>query len=269
MKKTPSWLLWIVAFVVTSGSAVYQRMTGPTYAVRGNATVGGHDVRFKLPRSYRSEGDARLALTAPERGVSGVLEVRRYRSEDSWTATPLEREGDALVGWIPHQPPAGKVMYRVVLRHDGGHPVSLTAEPVIIRFRASVPAAVLIAHIVIIFAGMLLSTRTGLEACARGRGVRVLTYWTVPMLFVGGLVLGPVVQKYAFDAFWTGWPLGRDLTDNKMAVVLLFWLGALWRGRHPQSRRGWAIVAGLVTLAVWLIPHSLLGSELNHLPGAP
>jgi hypothetical protein len=165
---------------------------------------------------------------------------------------------------LPHQPPAGKIMYRVILTSPEGQPTELTSEPVIIRFKGDVPAAVLIPHIILMFAAMLLSTRTGLEALARGPGTRGMTLWTVILLFGGGLILGPVVQKYAFGAIWTGWPFGHDLTDNKTVVAFAAWLIALIRVWKRSDRRLSVIVASVVLLAIYLIPHSVLGSEIDY-----
>ncbi|MBI4877207.1 MAG: hypothetical protein HY822_21445, partial [Acidobacteria bacterium] len=90
------------------------------------------------------------------------------------------------------------------------------------------------------------------------------TLWTVGFLLVGGMILGPVVQKYAFDAFWTGWPFGHDLTDNKTAVAFVAWVGAWVASARSRNPRRWMVFAALVTLAVFLIPHSVLGSELDY-----
>ena len=142
--------------------------------------------------------------------------------------------------------------------------MALTEEPIIIRFRGDVPAAIIIPHIILVFGAMLLSTRTGLEALLKRPGIRTLTLWTTAFLFIGGMIGGPIVQKYAFGAFWTGWPLGSDLTDNKTAVAMIFWLIALWRTRRKPDARAWPLAAALVTLIIFLIPHSLLGSELDY-----
>ena len=159
-------------------------------------------------------------------------------------------------------------MYRVVLQ-DGGNSVPLTPEPVILRFKGDVPAVIMIPHIILMFLAMLFSTRTGLGALTRSSSLARLTLWTVITLGVGGLFLGPVVQKFAFGAYWTGWPLGQDLTDNKTIVAFLFWAVALWRIRkHPQAT-GWAVIAAVVLFAVYMIPHSVLGSELDYTKAAP
>ena len=263
MKKRP-WLFWVLAFVVTLVTAFFQRMTGPSYALRSKVVIDAQEYAFRLPRSHGGEGDAQVRLLIPDPKVQGTMELRRFRSRDPWSRQPLQREAEYLVGRIPHQPPAGKVMYRILLGQSDVDPVPLTSVPVIIRFRADVPASVLIPHIALIFAAMFLSTRTGLEGLLGGSRIYRLTIWTIVLLFLGGLVGGPIVQKCAFDAFWTGWPVGRDLTDNKTAAAFIFWLIALWRIKKNAHPRAWAVAASLVVLAIFLTPHSLLGSELDY-----
>jgi hypothetical protein len=241
----------------------YQRMTGPTYPVSGHVSVDGKEVKFKLPRSHGGEGDAEVQVHVPDATVYGTIEYCRLRSDDPWTRQGMERRGDMLVARIPHQPIAGKVKYQVLLDKDGGDPVSLTADPVVMRFRGDVPPFVLIPHIIGIVVAMVLSVRAGLEALARGSHMFRLAVWTTICLFLGGLFFGALVQKFAFNAYWTGWPFGHDLTDNKTFVAFLFWLAAVLRTAGNRSSRGWVIAASAIMLAVWLIPHSVLGSELN------
>jgi hypothetical protein len=86
---------------------------------------------------------------------------------------------------------------------------------------------------------------------------------------IGGLMLGPIVQKYAFGAYWTGWPFGSDLTDDKTLGMWLAWVAAVvvWRRRpDPSDRvaRGATIAAALAMIAVYLVPHSLRGSQLDY-----
>jgi hypothetical protein len=81
--------------------------------------------------------------------------------------------------------------------------------------------------------------------------------------------LGPLVQKYAFGAYWTGWPFGTDLTDNKTAIALIGWAGAFFAMRGSRRPQLWALLASVLLLAVFLIPHSMLGSELKYENGRP
>lgn len=256
-------LFWTLAVVVTLSSAVYQRMTGPTYPLKGETRVAGALVKYELPRSAETVADAEVVLPAPA-PLEGRLEWKRYPTEDEWASAPLIREGDRLLGRLPKQPAAGKLAFKVFLTAGQGA-VSLSGDkPILIRFKDPVPAWILIPHVLIMFAGMLLSTAAGLAALDRKRNPRRFVLWAVGLLFLGGFVLGPLMQKFAFGAAWTGFPLGMDLTDNKTLIAFLFWIAALVAGRKGKPARGFVVAASLVTLLIFLIPHSLFGSELDY-----
>lgn len=265
--KTRPWLLWTLAFLIVAAAAVYQRMTGPTYPVRGTAALGASEVRYRLLTSSDAPGDQEIRLAVPDSRVQGYIRLRRTPSHDPWRELPLIRQDDFLVAQIPHQPPAGKVMYQVFLE-TGADPISLTDKPVIMRFRGAIPLYILLPHVTCMFLAMLFSTACGLKALVKAGNLEKLALWTLAFLCAGGLILGPIQQKLAFGAFWTGWPFGGDLTDNKTVVAILFWAAALWRLRKRPGSRGWALAASVVLMLVYMIPHSMLGSEIDYTQAA-
>jgi len=262
MKKTA--VLWILAILITISSLVYQRLTGPSYAVHGSIEIQGKEVDFTLPRSYETTADAKIEIENLDENISGEIQWKRYKSHDTLIIGPLQRDGQKLFTTLPRQPMAGKIIYQITLMDESGTKYNLTDKPIIIRFHGPVPGFILIPHIFFMFAGMLLAVRAGFEALARRKRIYSFTIWATAILFIGGLILGPLMQKYAFDTYWAGWPLGHDLTDNKTMAVLIFWAIALWRGSKEGRGRLWVIIASAVTLLVFLIPHSLLGSEIDY-----
>lgn len=259
-----SWLFWATAFVITVASALYQFMTGPTYPLKGNIVFNGKDVPFKFNRSHAGTTDCPVTVTTDDESIHGVVEWRRHNADDPWTQVDMIFRGGSLFAELPSQPHAGKLEYRVILS-NGNATINLPSEGnVVVRFRGDVPWYVLIPHIIAMFGGMFLSARAGLEALRKAPNLRALIITTVIFLFVGGLILGPLVQWYAFDAFWTGWPFGHDLTDNKTAVALIVWLAALFMLKRSKAPHRWALTAAIFTLLVYLIPHSVLGSEIDY-----
>ena len=223
-----SFLFWILAFLITAVSAIYQRMTGPTHPVTGSVSMNGKEIFYKLKKSEESIRNHRIQIRTGDPSIHGFAQWKRNKTNDEWTRVDMNYENGLLSAEIPLQPPAGKLQYRVYLQ-DSIRTVVLPADgSIIIRFEGAVPNAVLIFHIIVIFGAMLFSTRTGIEIFAKEPHYTAFTYWTVTLLFVGGMVLGPVVQKYAFDVYWTGWPFGTDLTDNKLAVAIFSWIAPQW-----------------------------------------
>jgi len=262
--KQQAWILWILAIVITLASVVYQRKTGPTYPVNGEIQINGKTVTYNLMRSQNTGENAVIDLGASKPEFNATLKWKRYKSNDEWALTPFMMVDGNLKAYLPSQPPAGKIIYMVNLLTTDGTMHPLVDEPVIIRFKGPVPASVLIPHILFMFAAMLMSTRTSMAAWVESSATLRYTILTATFLLLGGLILGPMVQKYAFDAYWTGWPWGTDLTDNKTAVAFLAWILAIWRQHKTGNAKAWIISAAVITLAVYLIPHSAFGSELDY-----
>lgn len=261
-------VLWIVAFILMGMSAVYQRLTGPTNPLRGSYAVNGEQFRHKLLRSGTSGKDAAITLPDPGPGVAGRLFYKRHKTADRFTAVVMQVEIGKLAGLLPTQPMAGKLAYYIEL-YDGADRVRLPQSgEVVIRFKGAVPLWALAPHVFFIFFAVLWAFRTLFEAVLNRGAVRALAWTTFILMFVGGLIFGPVVQYYAFGEAWTGVPFGWDLTDNKTLLMWLCWLVAVIASgvRGPLKRRArWvSVAAGVITVLIYLIPHSMFGSELNY-----
>jgi hypothetical protein len=264
-KKT----LWFVAILITLSSAVYQRLTGPTHPVRGEILLSGSSVSYKLLRSSTVDKNATIKIFAPDSSITGYIRYKRYKSYDEWTISDLVRDRDQLIAQLPKQPPAGKMIYSILIQ-KGQETISLTKDKqVVLRYKGGVPLWVLLPHVFFMFFAMLYSNRTGLEALDSKGNAKRYMYWSIALFFIGGLILGPIVQKYAFGSFWEGIPFGYDLTDNKTLIAMLGWIIAWIMNRKQNDKRGWMILASVLMLAVYLIPHSVLGSEIDYTQSQP
>lgn len=258
---------WILGVVVTISIAYYQRVTGPTHPKDFKVDTRLKEYRYSLPRSQNGFNDAIVRLEIEDPSISGFIYYKRFNTNETWDTVQLNRENEELVAWLPKQPAAGKLEYGVKLFKNKEELQIKENETVVIRFKDEVPAYVLMPHILLIFTAMLLSTVTGLYAISRFPSYRVYTFLTLILFLLGGMIMGPVVQKFAFGEFWTGFPFGKDLTDNKALIAFIFWIVA-WLGNRKSKSRYWLVIlAAVVNIGISLIPHSLMGSELDYSTG--
>lgn len=257
-------LLWITAFFITVSIAVYQRLTGPTYPISDKIELNGQTIKYKLDRSSEDINDHWFEIDVKDENLAGKIFWRRYKYEKSWHEIEMSNESGILKGYLPAQPKAGKLEYFVELNSGEKSIVIPENKFVVIRFKGGVPTWLLIPHVIAMFGAMFLSMRTGLEIFVKNSRPFKLTYWTIGFLLIGGFLLGPWVQLYAFDAWWTGWPFGTDLTDNKTLIALIGWLLALIMMKKSPNPKKWAFVASIVLIIVYLIPHSVMGSEFDY-----
>ncbi len=259
-------MFWVLAVVISLAAMFYQRMTGPTYPKKYEVSYQNEEFNFSLPRSNNGRpGDYPVEVELPDAFSAKVI-WRLFPSEDPWNTVEMERQGDLLSTSLPHQPPAGKIEYHLELMADGKIIDLGDGENVVIRFRADVPAWALIPHVLMMILTVIWSMATIIFALANIPSYKRHVGLTIIFLVIGGFILGPVVQKYSFGQFWTGWPLGDDLTDNKTLFALIAFVAA-WFLRNKSYGRWLAVGAALVMLAVYLIPHSMGGSELDRESG--
>jgi len=266
MKKTTT-LFWMLAILITLAAALFQRMTGPTNPKQVRFTLNGNEYRSKMPRSITNTGDLcnfKFTIKNLPGEVVAHLYIRKYKSNEAWTQLSAARTGDNFNVQLPAAPPAAKMEYYISLETKTK---TVQGEKIVMRYKDNVPATLLIPHILLMFTAMLLSNLAGLLAFFRRERYMGYAKIAFACLILGGLVLGCLVQKAAFGHYWTGFPLGNDMTDNKTLFVFLVWLVALIANWKAGKRPVLVVIAAIFMLIVYCVPHSLGGSEYDYKTG--
>jgi hypothetical protein len=280
MKK---FILWTLAIIITISAAIYQRHTGPTYPKDLKVTLNNNVYDLKLVRSLALDEKAEVQLNITDTSVKARLFFKRYLTDDEYQVSeflykvyPVNSfimnkifkisEEKGFFAEVPQQPAAGKLQYYFEITDSNGSKTYLKDTPVVIRFKGGVPALVLIPHILCMFIAMLFSTLAGLMAFVKFPLYKKYAIWTLILFTAGGMILGPIVQFDAFGDYWTGIPFGWDLTDNKTLIAFLFWVLAVIMNRKKE-RPLYVVLAAVVLLLVYSIPHSMFGSQLDYSTG--
>lgn len=260
---------WLAAILITFAAIIFQRQTGPTYPKKVQFDVDTVQVNMKLPRSFEINKPLQIELPALSWEWTARLYHKPYPLDTAWTVEPpFWPEGDKLVSYLPTiSQKAAKIEYYLEFENYGSGTVfRIPDEPVVMRFKGSVPAWALIPHIIFIFVAMIFSNLAGIMALFKIEKYKFWGLITLGLIFLGGLIFGPIVQKFAFDHYWTGFPFGSDLTDNKTLIMFVVWLIAVLA--NLKRNTPWlTVVASVATLLIYLIPHSLRGSEFNYESG--
>jgi len=278
-----TFFFWFLALLITLSAAIYQRATGPTYPQKTTIQVNGTVYKQKLVRSLGLDEDAEVKLRISDTTARAKIYFRRYLSKDEFQSADFQFRSTPVKSFVmnkifhvtkdegffvnvPQQPAAGKIEYYVEITDQSGVKNYLKESPVVIRFKGGVPGYILIPHVLFMFIAMLFSNFSGILAIFKVPSFRKYTIWTFGCLLVGGMILGPLVQLYAFGDLWTGVPFGWDLTDNKTLIAFLFWILALVMNRKKE-RPMYTILASVILLLIYSIPHSMFGSQLDYNTG--
>ncbi|QIA07475.1 hypothetical protein [Draconibacterium halophilum] len=276
MKKV---FYWLLAVVITLAAVIYQRKTGPTYDKKLLVEVNNTNYEVKLVRSIEIDSNTEVKLAIDDNNIEARFFYKKFLSDDPYQSVDFvykKQPVDSYLmnkvfnlteekGWfatVPEQPAAGKIQYYFEITDSNGTKTYMDKTPVVIRFKGAVPSSILAPHIFFMFFAMLLGNLAGIMAIFRHQRYKFYTTVTLVALFIGGMILGPIVQLHAFGEAWAGVPFAWDLTDNKTLVAFIFWILAFVMNRKKE-RPVFTIVASIVMLIVYSIPHSMYGSQLD------
>lgn len=289
MKKI---LYWIFAVLLTLSAVVYQRYTGPTKPKRVVFELNGNEYKTSFPRSLETSlttdsfnysldefinkgyvidnsfSKINFKLNPVNDSLNIKVYARAYPSGVSLVVLETTRDSSGYYHFlIPSQPPAGKMIYYPVFQEGNSYINPTEHYGIIVRFKSQVPAGILIPHILFMFLAMFISNYILISSLLSNNDLLKKGIIVVAFITIGGLVLGPFVQKYAFGQYWTGWPFGEDLTDNKTLFAFFIWVTALYFYYKNRTKRWILLIASIIMLLIYSIPHSTAGSEFDHSKG--
>ncbi len=169
-----------------------------------------------------------------------------------------------------------KLFYRVDMVRNGVFLASMpeAGQPdYLVKYKGNISPYVLIPHIILMFVSVFLAFLAlfyGIDVLRKKDRVKkaaILVLLTFLTAFIGGILIGVEVTRQTFNEGFGGYPFGRDVTDTKTEIYLLFWLVTLilsFKGIMGKpmliSERTFGIlivISFTVNLLAFLVPHSL------------
>ena len=234
--------IWVLAVFLAIAAMIYQRSTGPTYEYKGHLEHAGERYKYELLRSQETTEGATIEMPYVEgANYRASLHYKRYQTKDSITSLDFQLdENQQFVAQLPVQPAAGKMEYFVTGTLDGKefNIPEKGEDRIVLRYKDPVSDFILVPHVSLMIIVIIFGIRAGLSALLDHGSMRRWAVIAFSAMTVGGMILGPLVQKSAFGEYWTGFPFGGDFTDNKMLIMWVVWALALAIiGFKPKRKR--------------------------------
>ena len=197
-------------------------------------------------------------------------------------AVPVPGEGLTYRVSVPNQGRGKEFIYYWQVERESGevlatlppNPEEARETPLWFRFEGARSIPLLIAHIACMFGAFLLMVMAFITACedvtkkdVAGRmGKQVL--WATVILFLGTFPIGMWLEYQVYATYWTGIPIGRDITDSKSLIIFLYWIVLLLLLKGSafasdptkdvvtvKTSRVLTMAGVILSLAAYLVPH--------------
>ena len=235
--------------------------------------VGGGDV------------DIQAKISTPEPIHNYQINLVYRVGKDDFISVPMQRQKEnpgLFSGVIPSQPMRSKVFYYLSVVDNQKKELTLPDRvnrlnlPFMIKFKGKVTPAVLIAHAIAMFVGILFVFMVLFYDIDLLRGKDVLkdvsnlSLLATFFIFLGGMPLGWWVTYQTLGVLWEGIPIGWDITDSKTLIIFLYWFILLYLMKGTILKKNsklnvvgekplgiFVLMGVILTFLLYLIPHSI------------
>jgi hypothetical protein len=260
-------ILWLGTLILTFLAGYLHNAAGPYYPVSETIGIEGKMVTFKFDKIYRGNDSYNLIIKSDVKDIKAFL-LWKYVSDKSITANPSPNQlapvwhreamtdSDYFIkGKIPKHNPHEKVVYRVELNYNNKQYLLPEDKPVTIKFLGHVNPSIMNIFYFVLFGGLLLAIRTGLETFNDKPHLGLYTIFTLIFFFLYAVCVVPLKSTYELNAINNFVPPVSSLITYQSISLLLLWIIGLTLNFNFKANKIIPLVLSSLTLIIYIFLH--------------
>ncbi len=251
MKKN-TLILWIASIVTALLSIYLSNLIDKNYPVTGTFGIGRQKVSYRFEKiSYGNEVYKFIIRTDLD-GLSGKL-FWKNKADTMWQSEPLQKSDLVLTGDIPALKPEKRLLYFAELYYKDKKYVIPDNQKVSLTFFGKIPVAVTVLEFLLLYLGLVLAVRTGLEYFDKGKNSIKLGVFTILFFLTLIALINPLYITYKYGFINSSIPpidrlfLWSDLT------IFILWVVTIVTIFRFEKSKFLPLVTAVLTLMIFVL----------------
>lgn len=161
MKKN-NIILWIVSLVITFLTIYFSNLLDKDYPLSGTFGIDGKKVSYRFEKSHYGNDDFKTIIRTDVNDLAGTL-YWKLSVDTNWHSVQMEKSDLLLSATIPPSKPEQVLIYFAELYHKDKKYVIPDNQKVDLTFFGKIPIVVTVFDYLLLYLGLILVIRTGLE----------------------------------------------------------------------------------------------------------
>jgi hypothetical protein len=225
MKKN-NIVLWIAAFVITFLTIYLSNLLDKDYPVSGTFGIEGKKVSYRFEKSHYGNDDFKIIIRTDVNDLAGKLFWKRS-IDTSWKAVQMENSDLLLSVSIPSLKPEQKIIYFAELYHKEKEYIIPDNQKIELSFFGRVPIVVNVLEYLLLYLGLILVVRTGLEYFNDGKNSKKFGVLGAVCFLTLITLINPLYLTYKFGFMNSSIPpIDRLFLLNHLSISIL-WIATM------------------------------------------
>lgn len=250
MKKN-SFILWTASLVIVFLVGYISQITDKNYPVSATFGIEGKKVSYRFEKIHYGKNDFQVIIRSDISNLNGKL-LWKWANEKEWKFTALIDSNLVLIGIIPAQKPKEKILYYVELQYKNQKYLIPSDRKIELTFYGKIPIVIEVLKYLLLYAGMILAVRTGLEYFNRNKSAKKFGVLTVINLLILTVLINPLYLTYKYGYMNTSIPSITNLFPLGMLILLLLWIVTVVLLFTSKRFTLTSIISGILSIIIFI-----------------
>lgn len=190
-------ILWLASVIIVFLAVYISNITGKDYPITATIGIEGKKVSYRFEKTHYGKDDFVVLIRTDINDMEGQF-FWKDKKDTSWQSSKLSKSDLVLTGNIPALKPEKKIDYFVELSYKDKKYILPQNKSVSLTFFGKIPAAINVLEFVLLYMGLILAVRTGLEFFNDGQKSKKFGVLTVIIFLTLIALINPLYLTYKF-----------------------------------------------------------------------
>jgi len=243
-------ILWMSAFAITFIFGYLNRITSDEYPVTGTVKYNTQKVSYLFDKVYRGDDSYKFQIFTSMKDLKMKLQYKNI-GENVWKEIPLKQNDNMYFEFLPKKKPGEEIIYRAELDYENDSIIVPNNEGVQITFWGRVSKQIMLFYNLVLFLGIFLSTRIGLEYFNKNEKIKKLSLFPLIFFIFYGMLIVPIKHTYELGAFENQILQIGQLFDLKSLMFLIVWIVTIILIFNSNKRKTFSLISAIVLLLLY------------------
>jgi hypothetical protein len=250
MKKN-NIVLWIAAFVITFLTIYLSNLLDKDYPVSGTFGIEGKKVSYRFEKSHYGNDGFKIIIRTDVNDLDGKLFWKR-NIDTSWKAVQMEKSDLLLSVSIPSLKPEQKLIYFAELYHKVEKYTIPNNQKIELTFFGKVPIVVNVLEYLLLYFGLILVVRTGLEYFNDGKNSKKFGVLGAACFLTLITLINPLYLTYKFGFMNSSIPpIDRLFLLSHLSIFML-WIATMITIFKSKKFKSIPLISSILILLIFI-----------------
>jgi len=219
-------ILWLASFIIVFLAVYISNIFDENYPITSTFGIEGMKVSYRFEKVHYGNEDHKVMIRTDVAELVGSL-FWKSDTDSTWQSKELKKSGLILSENIPALNPTEMVNYYTELKHKDKIYTLPDNQKVTLTFFGKIPVFINVLKHLLLYLGLILAVRTGLEFFNNGANSKKFGFLTLILFLPHIALINPLYLTYKYGFINSSIPPISKLFLLSDIGIFIIWIGTM------------------------------------------